>query len=281
MSELIKHNSGEDLLEKVIINNDLAGLSSIEKVTHIKNVCESLGLNPLTKPFQLLKFQGKEVMYTTKDATEQLRKNNHVSITSIETKMIDGIYIVIANAALPNGRTDSSTGVISVKGLIGDAMANAMMKAETKSKRRVTLSICGLGCLDETEIDTMKGAIKLDHNPQTGEVIEPPKQLTKLDQDFNSFMDYMSLMKAAKDMGLLKETFIKAANKFKNNPRFMEKLTIAKDESKDRIETEQDLARTSFESMPSGTSGQGFNTETGKWEDIKEENVNNPVENTQ
>src|SRR6202020_1247291 len=31
----------------------------------------------------------------------------------------------------------------------------AVMKAETKSKRRVTLSICGLGILDETEIETI------------------------------------------------------------------------------------------------------------------------------
>ena len=29
------------------------------------------------------------------------------------------------------------------------------MKAETKAKRRVTLSLCGLGILDETEIDTV------------------------------------------------------------------------------------------------------------------------------
>ena len=29
------------------------------------------------------------------------------------------------------------------------------MKAETKAKRRVTLSICGLGMLDETEVETV------------------------------------------------------------------------------------------------------------------------------
>jgi hypothetical protein len=36
--------------------------------------------------------------------------------------------------------------------LKGDALANALMKAETKAKRRVTLSLAGLGWLDETEI---------------------------------------------------------------------------------------------------------------------------------
>jgi hypothetical protein len=41
---------------------------------------------------------------------------------------------------------------VAVKGLIGEALANAYMKSETKAKRRVTLSIMGLGLLDESEI---------------------------------------------------------------------------------------------------------------------------------
>ena len=35
------------------------------------------------------------------------------------------------------------------------ALANAIMKTETKAKRRATLSICGLGFLDESEIETI------------------------------------------------------------------------------------------------------------------------------
>jgi hypothetical protein len=57
---------------------------------------------------------------------------------------------------------DSSIGAVSVDGLKGDDLANAMMKAETKSKRRVTLSICGLGMLDETEIETIKEAAPVE-----------------------------------------------------------------------------------------------------------------------
>jgi len=40
--------------------------------------------------------------------------------------------------------------------------ANAIMKCETKAKRRVTLSICGLGFLDETEVDSIPGAKRLE-----------------------------------------------------------------------------------------------------------------------
>ena len=48
------------------------------------------------------------------------------------------------------------------------------MKAETKAKRRVTLSICGLGMLDETEVESIPDArpAKIDYD--TGEVVEPP-----------------------------------------------------------------------------------------------------------
>lgn len=119
------------LLEKVLIGNDLSGLNSLEKVQYVKSVCESLGLNPVTKPIQLMKFQGKEVPYFTKDASEQLRKINKVSISQLDTKILEGsTYIVTAYATTPDGRQDSSTGVISITGLKGDALANAMMKAE-------------------------------------------------------------------------------------------------------------------------------------------------------
>lgn len=152
-----------DVLEKVITTSDLADLSPLDKVKHIKNVCESLGLNPLTRPIQLIKFQGKEVMYVTKDATEQLRKNHNVSISKVENKIIDGsIYVVTVYATTPEGRTDASTGAIPIAGLKGDALCNAMLKAETKAKRRVTLSICGLGFIDESEVESMPGAKKID-----------------------------------------------------------------------------------------------------------------------
>lgn len=63
-----------------------------------------------------------------------------------------------AQATLPQGRCDESIGAVSIAGLQGEALANAVMKAETKSKRRVTLSICGLAFLDETEVDSIPNA---------------------------------------------------------------------------------------------------------------------------
>ena len=67
--------------------------------------------------------------------------------------------MVTVSARTPNGRTDTEIGALSIKGLTGDSLCNAMMKALTKSKRRVTLSICGLGLLDESEVDSIPGVI--------------------------------------------------------------------------------------------------------------------------
>ena len=45
--------------------------------------------------------------------------------------------------------------MVPIEGLRGEALSNAMMKATTKAKRRVTLSLCGLGMLDETEVESI------------------------------------------------------------------------------------------------------------------------------
>ena len=100
----------------------------------------------------------KEILYAKKDATEQLRFIHGISIDpkGFTREVIEGVYVVTAPASMPNGRTDVSTGAVPIDGLKGEDRANAMMKSETKAKRRVTLSICGLGMLDETEVETIR-----------------------------------------------------------------------------------------------------------------------------
>lgn len=158
------------LIEQVVIKGDLSKLSEFERVSYYKSVCESIGINPLTRPFDYIQLGGKLTLYAKKDCTEQLRKIHGVSIEELETKVIDDVYIVNAKARDKFGRTDESTGAVSIGNLKGEAKANAIMKAETKAKRRVTLSICGLGWCDETEIDTIPGAQKVPVNIETGEI---------------------------------------------------------------------------------------------------------------
>ncbi len=142
-------------VEQAMVMGDLSGLSTIERLEHYNRVCKSLGLNPLTKPFDYIRLNGKTILYALKDCTEQLRKINGVSITKIETAELKGVYVVTVYVSDKDGRTDSSTGAVNIENIKGDALANALMKAETKAKRRATLSISGLGFLEETELETI------------------------------------------------------------------------------------------------------------------------------
>ena len=140
-------------LEQVVVQGNLATLSENERIGYYARVCESLGLNPLTRPFEYITLNGKLTLYARKDATDQLRDIHGVSIPLItaEKHPDDGLFVVIAQAEDRYGRKDSGMGVVSIAGLKGENLANAMMKAETKAKRRATLSICGLGWMDEVE----------------------------------------------------------------------------------------------------------------------------------
>lgn len=142
-----------ELLADVILKGDLSGLSPKEKVIYYNRVCEMVGLNPLTKPFAYMILNGKEQLYASKAATDQLRKIHNISIKIIERKEENGLWIVVAKASFPDGRCDEDIGCVSIDGKKGPLLENLLMKAETKAKRRVTLSICGLGMLDESEVN--------------------------------------------------------------------------------------------------------------------------------
>lgn len=162
MSTAVQHHAGPSVqnlasnLEQALIAGNLDRLNPQDRLQYYKAVCESIGLNPLTKPFEYITLNGKLTLYARKDCTDQLRMIHNVSVQIASREVIEGVYVVTARATMPNGRQDESLGAVPIDNLKGEARSNAMMKAETKSKRRVTLSICGLGMLDETEIDSIE-----------------------------------------------------------------------------------------------------------------------------
>jgi hypothetical protein len=99
------------------------------------------------------------------DCTDQLRRLHGISIYITNRERMGDIYIVTARAKDRTGREDENTGAVPLGNLKGDALANALMKAETKSKRRVTLSIAGLGWLDETELETIPQRHVISNDP--------------------------------------------------------------------------------------------------------------------
>jgi hypothetical protein len=158
------------LIEQVVMQGDLSKLNPEQRVLYYKKVCDSAGLNPFTRPFDYITLNGKLTLYAKKDATDQLRKVNGISIDKLEDRVVDDLYIVKAYARTKDGRTDAATGAVTIGHLKGEAKANAIMKAETKAKRRVTLSISGMGLVDESETESIPGARAVDVDMSTGEI---------------------------------------------------------------------------------------------------------------
>lgn len=187
MTNEIAPLDGADVMDRVIAQGDLARLSPADRVRYYMRTCESLGLNPLTKPFEYIELDGKLTLYATRTTTDQLRMIHRVALTIVARDTLHDVYIVTVRATMPDGRTDESTGAVPLvrergewrtsnsgkRYYAGDGTyedlppkerANAYMKAETKAKRRATLSICGLGWVDESEIDSIPSARRVNVN---------------------------------------------------------------------------------------------------------------------
>lgn len=163
-----------EILEIVLAEGDLTHLTTEQRLSYYLHVCKSQGLNPLTRPFEYVKLQGKLVLYANKGCTDQKRKLDNISIEIVDRRVEDDIFIVTAKARSGDGREDEDFGAVSIAGLRGEAKANAVLKAITKAKRRATLSICGMGMLDESEVADIPGAEREPKNVTATR--EPPQK---------------------------------------------------------------------------------------------------------
>jgi hypothetical protein len=171
MTDQIQVQDDAKLMEGVLLSGDLSKLTPAQRVSYYNRTCESLGLNPLTKPFNYITLRKGLTLYATKDAADQLRRLHGVGIDEVSTDETETHFIVKVKGHDKNNRSDVEVGVVSKKDMQGD-FGNAYMKAVTKAKRRLTLSICGLGFLDETEIQSIPDAQPALIDASTGEVVE-------------------------------------------------------------------------------------------------------------
>ena len=177
---VLSGQSQAELVERAIIGGDLSKLSPADRTTYYMRVCESIGVNPLTRPFDYMNLSGKLTLYARKDCTDQLRRIHGISTKIMSRQNIEDLYVVTVAASSKDGRTDESDGIVVLGGLRGEAAANAMMKAETKAKRRATLALCGLGLLDEDEVAMVPGArVMAAEIPVRPEVVTVPVEAAR------------------------------------------------------------------------------------------------------
>src|SRR5664280_725047 len=172
-------------LEIVLVQGDLSTLTTTQRLSYYRSICQASGLNPLSKPFEYIQMKapGKDegqklVLYAKAEAFDQIRNNKGISVTVLKREMDkeNGIYTVTvqgktgtrvdeASGAVPisteNGKWETTaSGKKYFKGdgtytpLRGEPLSNAMMKAETKAKRRLTISMTGLALAGVVTSDT-------------------------------------------------------------------------------------------------------------------------------
>ena len=153
-------NAAAKVIESLVVRGDLSGLSPVQRAQHYIQTCESLGLSPTSQPFAYLRLNGKEILYATRGATDQL-----AAIHRLNREIIDGPKVIdlagtklvyaVCRATHPNGRVETAVATVPLQD-----PQNVLMKAETKCKRRATLSILGLGMLDEMELETIPANVQ-------------------------------------------------------------------------------------------------------------------------
>jgi len=95
-----------------------------------------------------------QVLYAKRGAAEVMREQRKISITSLVSQEGNGWIMFTATGTIPSGRQEIAVGAAYVEGHKADKKAHAVMTAQTRAVRRLTLQFVGGGILDETEVQT-------------------------------------------------------------------------------------------------------------------------------
>jgi hypothetical protein len=185
MSNVVSMKEGAILdpkvIESIVMNGDLSKLQPAQKVAYYNYRCSQAGLDPAAKPFDLLKLNGKEILYANAQCTQQLCAIHKLSTQVTHREKMDDIYLVSVRVTGADGRLSENQGAVAIAHLKGDALANAVLKATTKAIRRAVLAHCGLGMLDETEAETIPNArmepmvqVPTEAAPSLSEILAKP-----------------------------------------------------------------------------------------------------------
>jgi hypothetical protein len=148
-----RDQAGIAALEHVLGTGDLAQLSNEERVGHYIRLSRSLGLNPLSRPFDWIFFKDpdgneKLQLYPNQSCAAQLRRQHQIRIECTRRETIGEMFVVEVKATTPDGREDFASKYVPLTNrygrLTGQQYASALMKAETGAKRRATFSMVGL-----------------------------------------------------------------------------------------------------------------------------------------
>ncbi len=221
----------ENIISSIVINGDISKLTPQQKVEYYREFCERLGLDPLSQPFKLLRLNGREVLYCDRTGAQQLNKIHKVSHEIKARETVSGCYVVTAQATTPDNRHTESIGAVPIDNLRGDSLCNAMMKAETKAKRRATLDLLGLGILDETETETIPNAQPVEAPSVPAQsVARMAGRVSPFKRKYDTVKEITQILEEAKDVKDIASLYYVNAELVEANPDLKSAFTGKKNE---------------------------------------------------
>lgn len=163
-------------MSKFIPIYDLESLNEQQRQDYVKAVCEHMGV-PSNLNLVMLAYLDEQdgprrlVAYAKRGATEIVRDQRGINVTDLTSKEVGGSIVFTATGKDSKGRQEMSTGAKFIAGLTGKDLDDAIMTAQTRATRRMTLQFIGAGILDESEVNP-KNTVELKN---TTPVIVPPQ----------------------------------------------------------------------------------------------------------
>ncbi len=161
-------------MKSVITKGDLSSLTPEQLFNHYRSICDSLKLNWLTKPFDLIETTDKETqkkklsLYPNANCAAQLAAEKEISIVRIEEEMMGDYLRIRLYGQDSKGRTGINVSAMFTKNKSGKDWENAYKKAYTQAQRRLWLSMAGLGITESSDVEELPNARKLELEPETG-----------------------------------------------------------------------------------------------------------------
>ena len=150
--------------QKFVPLTGLDNLSETEKHDYYVNCCAHYGIPAELNLLQFMWLDSNDgtgekhlVLYAKRGATDLMRGVHGISVDEIKETLGDGFVMFTAKGHDKTGRTDVAVGSANLKGLSGKHLDNALMTAQTRASRRLTLQFVGGGLLDESEVQALVG----------------------------------------------------------------------------------------------------------------------------
>lgn len=181
--------------EKIFIpRSDIDKMSDPEQRQYYLDACEYFQVPPELNVLYFTYFDSGDgarvkVLAAKKGATDIIRDRLHISIAELTEKMVNGSIVFFAKGVNGKGRVEMATGAKYIEGLKGQDLDSAIMTAQTRALKRLTLQFAGGGLLDESEVpnsvtaDIAKASVRPAEQPKAKPSTTPTEMAVSAAQE--------------------------------------------------------------------------------------------------